>query len=131
MSIKENIAFGEDKKSIDENKIKRAIELARLDRFISELKFGADTKIGEFGSQISGGQKQRIGIARALYNIPQILILDESTNALDENTEKEILQDILKLKENNITLFSISHEEKSLSICDNIFEIKNKKINKL
>ena len=131
LSIKENIAFGEDKKSIDENKIKRAIELARLDRFISELKFGADTKIGEFGSQISGGQKQRIGIARALYNIPQILILDESTNALDENTEKEILQDILKLKENNITLFSISHEEKSLSICDNIFEIKNKKINKL
>ena len=128
LSIKENIAFGEDKKSIDENKIKRAIELARLDRFISELKFGADTKIGEFGSQISGGQKQRIGIARALYNIPQILILDESTNALDENTEKEILQDILKLKENNITLFSISHEEKSLSICDNIFEIKNKKL---
>ena len=131
LSIKENIAFGEDKKSIDENKIKRAIELARLDRFISELKFGVDTKIGEFGSQISGGQKQRIGIARALYNIPQILILDESTNALDENTEKEILKDILKLKENNITLFSISHEEKSLSICDNIFEIKNKKINKL
>lgn len=131
LSIKENIAFGEDKRSIDENKIKRAIELARLDRFISDLKFGADTKIGEFGSQISGGQKQRIGIARALYNIPQILILDESTNALDENTEKEILQDILKLKKNNITLFIISHEKKSLFICDNIFEIKNKKINKL
>ena len=131
LSIKENIAFGEDKNSIDENKIKRAIELAKLDRFISDLKFGLDTKIGEFGSQISGGQKQRIGIARALYNIPQILILDESTNALDEITENEILQDILKLKKNNITLFSICHEEKSLSICDNIFEIKNKKINKL
>lgn len=131
LSIKENIAFGENKNSIDENKIKRAIELAKLDRFISDLKFGLDTKIGEFGSQISGGQKQRIGIARALYNIPKILILDESTNALDENTENEILQDILKLKKNNITLFSISHEEKSLSICDNIFEIKNKKINLL
>ena len=131
LSIKENIAFGENINSIDENKIKRAIELAKLDRFISDLKFGLDTKIGEFGSQISGGQKQRIGIARALYNIPKILILDESTNALDENTENEILQDILKLKKNNITLFSISHEEKSLSICDDIFEIKNKKINLL
>lgn len=131
LSIRENIAFGENKDSIDEKKLNRAVSLARLEKFVKDLEHGLDTKIGEFGSQISGGQKQRIGIARALYNIPQILILDESTNALDEKTENEILQDILKLKTNNITLFSISHEEKSLSICDNIFEIKNKKIIKL
>ena len=131
LSIRENIAFGENEESIDEKKLNRAVSLARLEKFVKDLEHGLDTKIGEFGSQISGGQKQRIGIARALYNIPQILILDESTNALDEKTENEILQDILKLKTNNITLFSISHEEKSLSICDNIFEIKNKKINKL
>ena len=131
LSIRENIAFGENNDLIDEKKLIRAVSLARLDRFVKDLEHGLDTKIGEFGSQISGGQKQRIGIARALYNIPQILILDESTNALDENTENEILQDILKLKTNNITLFSISHDEKSLSICDNIYEIKNKKIIKL
>ena len=131
LSIRENIAFGEDVGSIDEKRVKEAISLTQLNNFISYLREGIDTKIGEFGSQISGGQKQRIGIARALYKIPQILILDESTNSLDEKTEKEILNDILKLKKNNITLINISHNNNSLSICDNIFEIKNKQIFKL
>ncbi len=131
LSIRENIAFGEDVGSINEKRVKEAISLTQLNNFISYLREGIDTKIGEFGSQISGGQKQRIGIARALYKIPQILILDESTNSLDEKTEKEILNDILKLKKNNITLINISHNNNSLSICDNIFEIKNKQIFKL
>tara|TARA_B100001057_G_scaffold364698_2_gene367639 strand:- start:3223 stop:4929 length:1707 start_codon:yes stop_codon:yes gene_type:complete len=131
LTIRENIAFGEDIGSINDKRVKETISLTQLNNFISNLREGIDTKIGEFGAQISGGQRQRIGIARALYKIPQILILDESTNSLDEKTEKEILNDILKLKKNNITLINISHNSNSLSICDNIFEIKNKNIFKL
>ncbi len=131
LSIRENIAFGQEQGNIEIKNVLRAIKLAQLENFVEGLNNGIDTKIGEFGSKISGGQKQRIGIARALYNIPQVLILDESTNSLDENTENEILKDILKLKENKITLFLISHDRNTLSICDNIFEIKNKNIFKL
>ena len=131
LSIKENIAFGHEQKNIELKNVLRAIKLAQLENFVEGLNDGIDTKIGEFGSKISGGQKQRIGIARALYNIPQVLILDEATNSLDEKTENGILKDIVKLKENKITLFFISHDKNALSICDNIFEIKNKNIYKL
>ena len=131
LSIKENIAFGVEPEAINNTSVLRAIKLAQLENFVQGLRQGMDTKIGEFGSQISGGQKQRIGIARALYKIPQILILDESTNSLDDKTESEILKDILKLKENKVTLFMISHDKNALSICDNVFEIKNNNINKL
>ena len=95
-SIKENILFGSNKYSSAE--LENAIKKSNLDEFINQLPDGIDTIIGEKSSKISGGQSQRIGIARALIKKPSILILDESTNSLDKNTEDLILQSISKLK---------------------------------
>lgn len=131
LSVRENIAFGEEKRIIDDQKIYRILKLTQLDNFVQNLKDGIETTVGEFGLQVSGGQRQRIGIARALYKNPQVIILDESTNSLDDDTEDEILKDIFKLKKNNITIFLISHEKKILKMCDNVFEIKNKNVLKI
>jgi ATP-binding cassette, subfamily B, bacterial PglK len=86
-----------------------------------------NTIVGERGSRISGGQKQRIGIARALYNKPSILVLDESTSALDPETEKEILKTINALK-GRMTILMITHRESTLSHCDRIFKVSKGKI---
>ena len=80
--------------------------------------------VGEKGSKISGGQAQRLGIARALYNDPNILILDESTNNLDIDVENKILNDLKKLKKNKTIIF-ITHRENPLIYCDEIYEVIN------
>ena len=76
---------------------------------------------------MSQGQKQRVGIARALYNNPEILILDEPTSSLDEKTEKKIIDIINQLKGKK-TIFLISHKRENLKNCDKIISIKDKKI---
>ena len=78
-TIKKNIAFGVDEEKIDEEKIKEVLKSAQLLNLLSQTKKGIETNIGELGNKLSGGQIQRIAIARALYNNPKILILDEST----------------------------------------------------
>ena len=88
-----------------------------------------DTHIGEGGSLISGGQKQRIGIARALYNKPEVLIFDEATSALDVDIEKEILREIQNLKK-DFTLIFITHRESAPKFCDEKYLLKNKKLEK-
>ena len=84
-----NIAFGEEKNEINYELLQEAIKLAELKNFVDKLPNGLESEVGKFGSKISGGQIQRIGIARAIYRNPEILILDEATNALDEMTEKK------------------------------------------
>ena len=78
---------------------------------------GVETKVGERGVKISGGQRQRIGIARALYQQPEVLILDEATSALDNDTEKTITDTILKFK-GKITIIAIAHRLSTLAECD-------------
>ncbi len=119
-SIKENILFGSNKYSSAE--LEDAIKKSNLDEFINQLPEGIDTIIGEKSSKISGGQSQRIGIARALIKKPSILILDESTNSLDTNTEELILQSISKLKK-NLTIIMVSHSSSSLKICEEILDL--------
>ena len=109
--------------------VKNIVSQVELSSFISNLKEGFDTIVGEKGLKISGGQRQRIALARALYQNPKILILDEATNSLDEETEKGILTTLKKFK--NVTIFMVSHQKSSLSICDEIYEIKNKEIIKI
>ena len=77
---------------------------------------------------LSGGQIQRIGIARALYHESDILIFDESTNALDINSEEKIIEEIKNLK-NIKTIIMISHKMSILKICDKVYELKNKTLN--
>jgi len=121
-TIIENIAYGIPQNSIDIKKIKNALISAQLLDFVESLPNGVYTKVGEAGVQLSGGQRQRIGIARALYNNPEILILDEATSALDMKTEKEVMDSIDLLKGKK-TIIIIAHRLNSLKGCDIIYEI--------
>ena len=126
-TIKKNIAFGIPEEEINQEKLNTAISNSRLDNMINELDNGINTIIGEGGSRVSGGQKQRIGIARALYNNPDIIVLDEATNALDELTEKQIVEEILskKLKK---TVILVTHNKNNLKYCDKVYEITDRSI---
>lgn len=127
-TIKKNIAFGIDEDKIDLDKIKDSIKLAQLDVFINSLPSKIETNVGENGGNLSGGQIQRIGIARALYNNPEILIFDEPSSAIDEDTENKLLMAINNIKDNK-TIIIISHKKSTLSICNKIFNFKNGKLN--
>ena len=126
-TIEENVSFGSDTGNIDKVKLLSAIKLSQLDEFINEQKDGLKTLIGENGAKISGGQIQRIGIARSLYRNNEILILDESTNSLDEETEKKFFKSLMNLKGNR-TIIIISHNKENLKNCDKIYNIKDQKI---
>ena len=123
-SLKKNIALGVNVKKVDESKIEEVIDLLDLKTLVNTLPVGMETEIGERGTRLSGGEKQRIGIARALYNDPQILIFDEATNALDIKTEESIMSSIKKLLKEKIILI-ISHKKKTLSFCNRVVELKN------
>lgn len=126
-SIRENIAFGIQKDQIDEECLERAIEEAQLKEFVDSLPEKTDTVIGEGGVRLSGGQRQRIGIARALYNDPDVLVLDEATSALDNETEKAVMDAIDRLAGSK-TLIIIAHRLTTITNCDVIYEVKDKKI---
>ena len=124
-TLKENIAFGEKIEKINYNNLNGAIENANLTNFVENLTNGIDTNIGERGSKISGGQMQRIAIARELYRNPSILILDEATTGLDYENEKKIFDSIKQLK-NKMTIIIVSHNKKTIEICDNLLDLNNK-----
>ena len=84
-----------------------------------------DKKLGEKGSNISGGQKQRIGIARAIYLNSPVLIMDEATNSLDAETERQILMNLIKRK---ITIIAVSHDKKVINNFKICYKIENKVI---
>lgn len=127
-TIKNNVAYGIKEHLIDEQKVIRSLKKANL--FFNEKKINLNMKVGEFGSKISGGQIQRIAIARTLYCDSNILIFDESTNALDDKTEKKLIETISKLK-NTKTIIFVSHKKSSLNLCDKIYSIKDKKLEEI
>ena len=121
-TIKKNIAFALPDSKIDNVLVKKAITNAKLDNLINSLSNGLDTKVGEFGDRISGGQRQRIAIARALYKNPKVLILDECTNSLDLETEKQIINEVNSFKGEK-TIIMITHRLSTLENCDCIYKI--------
>ncbi len=123
-SIRNNIALGVNKNLINDKKIFEIIKLLKLDQLILESEKGIDTIVGNRGIKLSGGQRQRIGIARAIYKDPQILILDEATNALDYESEKDILNSLIKNKQNKIIII-INHRVNMLKNCDRVLVVKN------
>ena len=127
-TIRKNIAFGLTENIISERKIMQVIKDAQLDKFVMSQKNGLDTVVGERGLMLSGGERQRVGIARALYNDPDILIFDEATASLDNKTEIEIMKSIYRLKQNK-TIIIVAHRVSTLSNCDEIYEIFDGKIN--
>ncbi len=129
-SIKNNVAFGYKENQFDIAKIENSIEKAQLVKFVNNLKNGLDSNVGEHGVKISGGEKQRIAIARALYNDPDILILDEATSSLDLDTEAKILETLVKFKKNKTMIF-ITHRTSSLGYCDRVFKIENNEIKEI
>ena len=122
-SIKMNIAFGIDENKIDTERIYECLKMTKLDRWVNSLSEGLDTLVGDKGIRISGGQRQRIGIARALYNKPNILFFDESTSSLDLKTEDELMTEVNTLLK-DITKIIISHRLDTLKNCNRIFLIK-------
>ena len=128
-TIRKNIAFGLQEENINDDLIQKAIEKANLKIFLSSLKDGVETVVGEKGIRISGGQQQRIGIARALYRDPEILILDEATSSLDQATEKKIMESVNSLKKNK-TIIVITHRLITVQNCDKIFMLDKGKIEK-
>lgn len=125
-SIRKNVAFGCADEEIDDRKVWRALEEAQLDKFVRGLPEGLDTGIGERGIRISGGQRQRIGIARALFEDPEVLVLDEATSALDNETEAAIMDSINRLHGRK-TLVIIAHRLQTIEKCDMVYRVENGK----
>ena len=123
-TIAKNIAFGEE---FDEKMLERVIKQANLQSFITSLKDGANTPVGDGGGNLSVGQKQRIAIARALYLSPQILVLDEATSALDNESEAKIMSEIYKISSDK-TLIIIAHRLNTIEQCDKIYRVEKGKI---
>ena len=129
-TVLSNIVFGQKENEIDYKKIEEIIRMVDLSNFVNNSKNGLNSYLGDKGKNISGGQAQRISLARALYYDSEILILDEFYNQLDEKTEKNILFIIKDLKRFK-TIVIVSHKKSVTDICDNIYEIKNKKLFKI
>lgn len=127
-NIESNIIFGERNIEDRQKKLSEVLIQSNLNDFVQSLKKGVKSSTGEKGTLISGGQVQRIGIARGLYYSPKLLILDESTSSLDNESEDQILDELVKFK-GKITLLIISHKRRTLKICEKIYKIENKKIN--
>ncbi|MBE5838752.1 MULTISPECIES: ABC transporter ATP-binding protein [unclassified Butyrivibrio] len=125
-TIRKNVAFGYADDEIDDNKVWQALKEASLDEFVRSLPEGLDTKIGERGIRLSGGQRQRIGIARALFEDPEVLVLDEATSALDNETEAAIMDSINRLHGRK-TLVIIAHRLQTIEKCDMVYSINDGK----
>tara|TARA_B100000242_G_scaffold250588_1_gene192113 strand:+ start:2050 stop:3798 length:1749 start_codon:yes stop_codon:yes gene_type:complete len=126
-TIAENIAFGEEEDNFNFGLLKKAAHVAQLDNFIKQSPLGFQSIVGERGVMLSGGQRQRIAIARAIYKSRSILILDEATSALDENTEKRILESILR-NYNGLTILMVTHRLNSLKNFNRVFKVVDGKI---
>jgi ABC-type bacteriocin/lantibiotic exporter with double-glycine peptidase domain len=130
-SLAENIAFGVDKSEIEMDKVEKCSRLAQIHDFVcNELPDRYDSMVGERGIRLSGGQRQRIGIARALYNDPDILVFDEATSALDSLTEKEVMHSIESLSEIK-TVIIIAHRLTTVKNCNKIVILEKGRIKAL
>jgi ABC-type multidrug transport system fused ATPase/permease subunit len=127
-TIARNIAFGVDSKDINPLAVEHAARLAQVHDFIVDsLPRKYDTVIGERGIRLSGGQRQRLGIARALYHEPQVIVLDEAMNALDQNTEAAVLGVLGKLAPIK-TIIMITHRLATAEMCDQVLNVEKGRV---
>lgn len=128
-TIRNNVAFGYASEDIDDERVWAVLKEAQLDEFVRGLPQGLDTGIGERGIRLSGGQRQRIGIARALFEDPEVLVLDEATSALDNDTEAAIMESINRLHGKK-TLIIIAHRLQTIEKCDMVYRVENGKVSR-
>ena len=126
-TIRKNVAFGYTDEEIDDERVWEVLKEAQLDEFVRSLPEGLDTSIGERGIRLSGGQRQRIGIARALFEDPEVLVLDEATSALDNETEAAIM-DSINILAGKKTLVIIAHRLQTIEKCNMVYRVENGKI---
>jgi len=125
-TIREIVAFADQTQMTDEEKIANALKIACAEDFVGELEQGIDTLLGERGTGLSEGQMQRIAIARAIFSGSPVLLLDESTSALDEQTEQRLLRNLKQMTDKTVVI--ITHRQAALAICDRILEIRPDRI---
>lgn len=123
-TIRRNVAFGVPDEQIDDEKVWKALKEAQLDEHVRSLPEGLDTEIGQHGITFSGGQRQRIGIARALFEDPEVLVLDEATSALDNETEAAIMDSVNRLHGRK-TLIIIAHRLETIKKCDIVLRVQD------
>lgn len=117
-TVRETVSFGNSIKMHDESAIRKALKIACAEDFINELENGIDTILGERGQGLSEGQMQRISVARAILSDNPILLLDESTSALDEQTEKKLLENLRNMTDKTVLI--VTHRPAALEVCDKI-----------
>jgi ABC-type bacteriocin/lantibiotic exporter with double-glycine peptidase domain len=123
-SIKKNITFNFFGENIDDIKLNYSIKVSGLEDRINKLKNGLDSEVGVDGLKFSGGEKQRIAIARAIYQNPNILFMDESTSALDEETEEVIISNLFNAFKDK-TIIMIAHRQSTINRCSVVWNLKN------
>lgn len=123
-TIRENVAFGYGISEINEKRVWECLAEAEMETFVRGLPNGLETEIGEKGIRLSGGQIQRLGIARALYNEPEILIFDEATSALDNDTESAIIKSVNNMYGRK-TIIIIAHRMTTIENCDIVYRVEN------
>ncbi len=126
-SLRRNIAFGVPDASIDEERLSRAVMLARLDAVVEALPQKLEAVVGEDGVRLSGGQRQRVAIARALYHEPDVIVFDEATAALDTQTEREVTAAIGELRGTQ-TLIAIAHRLSTVRDCDRLIYLRDGRV---
>ncbi|EGC84481.1 ABC transporter ATP-binding protein [Anaerococcus hydrogenalis] len=127
-TLRNNILFSNE--NVSEEELLRAIEIADFKKDIEGFELGLETVTGEKGVSLSGGQKQRLSIARAVVNNPEILILDDAMSAVDANTEKNILNNLIKYRKDKTTII-IAHRISQVQNCDNIIVLDEGEISEM
>jgi ABC-type multidrug transport system fused ATPase/permease subunit len=126
-TLERNIAFGVPDELIDYERLTTAVQIAQLSELVESLPKGLKTEVGERGVLLSGGQRQRVGIARAIYHEREILVFDEATAALDNETESFVTESIKALSGIK-TMIIIAHRLSTIQHCDRIYEMKGGQI---
>jgi ATP-binding cassette subfamily C protein len=136
-TMRRNIAFGIPDGAIDEARLGAAVTQARLDEVVASMPQRLETVIGEDGVRLSGGQRQRVAIARALYHDPPVLVFDEATAALDNQTEREVSEAIARLRQGYgvqantpgaRTVIAIAHRLSTVKDCDQLIYLRAGKL---
>jgi ATP-binding cassette subfamily B protein len=123
-SIREVVSYADPQGSTDENRLRAALEAACADEFVGSLDAGTDSLLGEHGSGLSEGQMQRLAIARAVFSGRPVLLLDEATGALDEDTEKRVLENLHALADRTVII--VTHRPAALAYCDRVYRFSEK-----